>query len=116
MVPFLTDFRVKNELVNACFWVPFGNQNRCLVTVSPSNAFLLIFSSLLAPLWAPLGALLAWFGALLATLSIVLSPWGRFGSTSGAFFCHFAPFGLYLGAFWITSLVFGAAICQILQN
>ena len=46
-------FRVKNGLVNACFRQPFGNQNRCLVTLNPSNAFWLIFSSLLAPLWAP---------------------------------------------------------------
>ena len=60
----------------------------------------------------PLGVLLAPFCAFLAQLFIVLAPLGRFGSTLGVVFSNFAPFGLYLGAFWATSLVLGAEICQ----
>lgn len=40
---FLLNFRIKNGPANSRCWLPFGNPNRCLVTVRPSSAFLLTF-------------------------------------------------------------------------
>ena len=94
-------------LVNACFWHPFGNQNRSLVTVSPSNAFLSIFGSLLAPLWHPFGPFGCPFGSILCVFGSTFYSFGSFGPLWLHFGCLFLSFCFLIKCYLLFCLPLG---------